>query len=38
MSDLSYSSDDCFSNNSNDGSSGNEADSEGEETYDKEMT
>ena len=37
MSDLNYSSDDYFSYNSNGGSSGNEADSEGEETYAKEV-
>ena len=36
MSDLNYSSDDYFSCNSNSGSSGNEADSEGEEAYAKE--
>ena len=36
MSDLNYSSDDYFSCNSNGGSSGNEADSEGEEAYAKE--
>ena len=37
MSDLSYSFGDCFSNNSNDRRSGNEADLERQETYDKEM-
>ena len=37
MSDLNYSSDDYFSCNSNGGSSGNEADSEGEEAYAKEV-
>ena len=37
MSDLNYSSDDYFSCNSNGGSSGNEADSEGEEAYTKEL-
>lgn len=37
MSDLNYSSDDCFSSNSNGGSSGNEADFEEEEAYGEEM-
>ena len=37
MSDLNYSSDDYFSCNSNGGSSGNEADSEEEEAYAKEV-
>ena len=37
MSDLNYLSDDYFSCNSNGGSSGNEADSEGEEAYAKEV-
>ena len=37
MSDLNYSSDDYFSCNSNGGSSGNEADLEGEEDYAKEV-
>ena len=37
MSDVNYSSDDYFPCDSNGGSSGNEADSEGEEAYAKEV-